>query len=113
MNLSELYAKVCEKRPEAVAECGYLDREGTGRLHHTAGGWWAGDHAGVPEKIVEALILKHWLGMLPECVFAGRSSFHDVPGHEYLVFDNDEKDHDRWHGSSLVEALAAYLLEAP
>lgn len=100
MNLPELYAKVCEKVSEANVGI---------QPFNTSTDWWSQEQAVcVSQLVAEALILQHWLGMLPR----GLSLIHmseKEPDMEWTVYD-DMKD---WYilGTTPIEALANYHLE--
>ena len=55
-NLLQMYATLTAQRPELKVLL----------LHFTAGGWWHGDHAGMPMDIVTALIRVAWEDGLPD-----------------------------------------------
>lgn len=112
-DLHEIYRMVCEKRAEAAAMG--LELQIVGKQH----GWWHNSTGFIPDFVAEALIVAHWLTLIPTYAVLWRTSRMkdgevvegpDVwrVGSRRTVIEMDEPC-----GDSPFLALAAYLERTP
>ena len=111
MNLPELYAMVCEKVPEAKVPPRPEGFQRPSNLVHDKSDWMLicdGSGRRVRDDDAEAMILKHWLGMLPP--YFGLNRGADLWWVANLEDDGFVCKQDTTRKSP-VEAIAAYLLD--
>lgn len=104
MNLPELYAIVVAKRPEAAVAQLLLRKPGfsTSNVLMRHDGRWIEDY------MASAMILSHWLGMLPIGCRLSRARCG------FVVISETVQDAPRCmgEGATPLEAIATYLLES-
>ncbi len=96
--LAKLYAEVVKVRPEAEVELQPPS--------NTCPDWWREKHSVyISHDLAEAIILHHWLSMLPPPY----SSLTNDDNRWRVTIDNNGWDEAFDWGSTPLEALAAYL----
>lgn len=100
---AEIYKRVCEKCPAAIVEwLGYDEQEQI---------WFTQETSEIYETTAEALIVHHWLALLPTGVGIAPFTLETI-GRGYVILDSDNPKSMKVHPTPFL-ALASYLERLP